>query len=242
MTIDGPAGAGKSTTAKRVAARLGFRYLDSGAMYRAVTVAALDAGTPVDDGAALGKLAHGLRIDLPTDGRVLLDDRDVTREIRTERVTANVSAVSAHPQVRSAMTELQRRVGASTDLVCEGRDMGTVVFPGAAVKIYLDASLETRAERRRAELATAGEAVTQAELVARLRVRDERDSTREHAPLVRMNDQTVVDTTNHTIDEVVEIIVAHAIKHKGSVNGNAGRSEPTARGPSGKDAVSFPKR
>src|SRR5207253_749833 len=141
VTIDGPAGSGKSTAARKLAARLGFRFLDSGALYRAVTLAALERGMNLESGDAVGKLAVGLSVKLEPDGRVLLDGRDVTTEIRSERVSANVSQVSAHPEVRTAMLSLQRVAGESGDLVCEGRDMGTVVFPQAGLKVFLDADV-----------------------------------------------------------------------------------------------------
>jgi cytidylate kinase len=203
VTIDGPAGSGKSTAAKALAARLGYRYLDSGALYRAVTLAALESRLDLDSGSALGRLASGLSVELEPGGRVVLGDRDVTGEIRGERVSAAVSKVSAHAEVRKAMLSLQRAAAASGGLVCEGRDMGTVVFPDADLKVYLDADVRVRAERRRRDLLRAGEVLTRDELVARLMQRDRLDSTREHAPLARVPDQVVVDTTDMTIDEVV---------------------------------------
>jgi cytidylate kinase len=208
ITIDGPAGAGKSTTAKQVAARLRFRYLDTGAMYRAVTLAVLEAGVDPKDGEAAGKIAAQIKLDLRSDGGVFADGRDVGAAIRTERVTSRVSEVAAHPEVRAAMTELQRAIGRGGDLVCEGRDMGSFVFPDAALKVWLDAPAEVRAERRRKELESAGESLTREELTARLVERDRKDSTRAAAPLVRTAGQTVVDTGGLSIVEVVERIAA----------------------------------
>jgi cytidylate kinase len=145
-----------------------------------------------------------LRVSLEPEGRVLLGDRDVTAAIRSERVSANVSQVSAHPEVRTSMLSLQRKSAEAADLVCEGRDMGTVVFPDADLKVYLDADVGVRAERRRAELLNAGEDLSREQLVARLKERDRRDSTRDHAPLQRTASQMFVDTSDMTIDEVVE--------------------------------------
>jgi CMP/dCMP kinase len=204
VTIDGPAGSGKSTVARKLAARLGFRYLDSGALYRAVTLAALDRNVDLDSGPRLGGLAAGLGVMLEPDGRVLVDGRDVTASIRGERVSASVSKVSAHPEVRAAMMSLQRAAADSGNLVCEGRDMGTVVFPNAEVKVYLDADVGVRAERMRKELVEKGESLSHDELVARLLDRDRQDATRTHAPLKRVEGQIRVDTSDMTIDGVVD--------------------------------------
>jgi CMP/dCMP kinase len=204
VTIDGPAGAGKSTAARKLAERLGFRYLDSGALYRAVTLAALEGGCDLDSGAKVGELASRLSVKLEPDGRVLLGARDVTTEIRGERVSASVSRVSAHPEVRAAMLSLQRAAGDASNLVCEGRDMGTVVFPQAGLKVFLDAEVGVRAERRRKELAGRGEKLTHTQLVSRIRDRDRQDENRATAPLMKSVDQVLMDTSTMTIDEVVE--------------------------------------
>jgi cytidylate kinase len=207
VTIDGPAGSGKSTVARKLAAQLGFSFLDSGALYRAVTLAALDRNVDKDDGKRLGDLAAGLSIKLEPDGRVLLEGRDVTAAIRGERVSASVSKVSAHAEVRAAMLSLQRMAAQAGDLVCEGRDMGSVVFPRAGLKVYLDADVGVRAERRRKELEERGESLSREELVARLQDRDRQDATRMHAPLKRIEGQVLVDTSDLTIDGVVERLV-----------------------------------
>ena len=210
VTIDGPAGAGKSTTAKLVAARLGFRYLDTGAMYRAVAAMVLGRGADPGDALAATAVAESLSLELRPDGTVLANGSDLTTLIRTERVTAGVSEVSAHPGVRTAMTRIQRDIGRLGDLVCEGRDMGSVVFPDAPLKIWLDAPIEVRAERRRKELEGAGESLSLDELVLRLVERDRKDSARATAPLKRVDDQTFVDTAGLSVAQVVEKITALA--------------------------------
>ncbi len=193
IAIDGPAGAGKSTVARAVAQALGFTYLDSGAMYRAVALAELRGA---DD-----PLACAIGLD-PT---VTLDGEDVGAEIRTPQVSARASEVAARPEVRLALVERQRELIAAGDYVAEGRDIGTVVAPDAELKIYLTASPQERARRRAAETGDDAEAVL-ADQVAR----DERDSTREHSPLRAAGDAIEVDTTGLSIDEVVDRIVALA--------------------------------
>jgi len=204
IAIDGPAGAGKSTVARGVAAELGFTYLDSGAMYRCVALAALRAGTDLDDGDALGALAEGLAIDF--DGRrVLLDGEDVTEEIRAPRVSAAASRVSVHPRVREAMVARQRQLIAAGNYVAEGRDIGTVVSPASPLKIFLTASDEERAQRRAAESGEDFEKVLAAQ-----RQRDARDTEREHGALRAAEDAVELDTTGFTQDEVVARVVALA--------------------------------
>jgi cytidylate kinase len=189
IAIDGPAGAGKSTVARAVARGLGWTYLDSGAMYRAVALARL-RGAPLPERIALGD-------------RVLADGEDVTAEIRTPEVTAMASQVAADPAVRERLVEMQRELIAGGDWVAEGRDIGTVVAPGAEVKVFLTASAQERA-RRRAE--QEGRPVE--EVLAEQRERDERDESREHSPLRAADDATELDTTGLSIDEVVERIAA----------------------------------
>jgi cytidylate kinase len=204
IAIDGPAGAGKSTVARTVAAEIGFTYLDSGAMYRCVALAALEQGVGLDDGEAMGDLAEGLEIGF--DGRrVLLGERDVSDEIRSPEVTAAASRVSVHPRVRAAMIERQRQLIASGRYVAEGRDIGTVVSPDAPLKIFLTASDEERARRRAAETGEDIESVLEAQ-----RRRDARDTEREHGALRPAEDAVELDTTGLTLEEVVGRIVGLA--------------------------------
>jgi GTP-binding protein len=204
IAIDGPAGAGKSTVARAVAAELGFTYLDSGAMYRCVALAAREAGIDPDDGAALGPLAEGLEIAF--DGRrVLLGGHDASYAIRTPEVSADASRVSVHPAVREAMVARQQELIAASDYVAEGRDIGTVVSPDSPLKVFLTASDEERARRRAAET---GEDV--ATVLAAQQARDARDTEREHGALRPANDSVELDTTGLTIEEVVARVVALA--------------------------------
>lgn len=204
IAIDGPAGAGKSTVARAVAAEIGFTYLDSGAMYRCVALAALERGESLDDGEGLGVLAEGLEIGF--DGpRVLLGERDVSEEIRTPVVTAAASRVSVHPRVRAAMVERQRQLIASGRYVAEGRDIGTVVSPDAPLKIFLTASDEERARRRATQSGEPVDAVLAAQ-----QQRDARDTEREHGALRPAEDAVELDTTGLSLDEVVARVVALA--------------------------------
>jgi cytidylate kinase len=194
VAIDGPAGAGKSTVARAVARELGFTYLDSGAMYRAVALAALRCGRPP------AAVAPELSIE-PGD-RVLVDGRDVTDELRTPEVSEAASVAAADPKVRAAMVAEQRRLLAGGNWVVEGRDIGTVVAPDAAVKVFLTASPGVRAHRRAAELGADA-----ARVLAEQTIRDERDTSREHSPLGAAPDAETIDTTELTLDEVVARIV-----------------------------------
>lgn len=204
IAIDGPAGAGKSTVARAVAAEIGFTYLDSGAMYRCVALAALEGGTPLGEGEALGALAE--RLEIGFEGtRVLLGDRDVSAEIRGPEVTAAASRVSVHPRVRAAMVARQRQLIALGNYVAEGRDIGTVVSPDSPLKIFLTASDEERARRRAAETGEDVETVLQAQ-----RSRDARDTEREHGALRPADDAVPLDTTGLTQEEVVAAVVALA--------------------------------
>jgi CMP/dCMP kinase len=194
VAIDGPAGAGKSTVARAVADELGFTYLDSGAMYRAVALAALERETEP------AQVAGDLRIELGD--RVRLDGRDVTEAIRTPRVTEAASVAAADPAVRTAMVAQQRRLLASGDWVAEGRDIGTVVAPDAEVKVFLTASPQARAARRAAELGA-----DEATVLADQTIRDQRDTVRAHSPLQAAPDAETVDTTDLTLPEVVARVV-----------------------------------
>jgi len=201
IAIDGPAGAGKSTVARAVAAELGFTYLDSGAMYRCVAFAGIERGADLDDAAAMGALARSLAIEL--DGkRVMLDNRDVSAAIREPQVTEASSRVSVHPPVREAMVEGQRRLIATGSYVAEGRDIGTVVSPEAPLKVFLTASAEERARRRAAQTGEDEAAVLTAQ-----RERDERDESREHSALRAADDAVEIDTTGLGLDQVVGRIV-----------------------------------
>ncbi len=204
IAIDGPAGAGKSSVARAAAAALGFTFLDSGAMYRCVALAALEGGFDPDDGEALGPLAAGLEIGFDGE-RVLLDGREVSAAIRTPEVTQAASRVSVHPGVREAMVARQRQLIAVGSFVAEGRDIGTVVSPEAPLKVFLTASDEERARRRAAQ---SGEEV--AAVLAAQRQRDVRDTEREHGALRPAADAVVLDTTGLELDEVVARVVALA--------------------------------
>ncbi len=212
VAIDGPAGSGKSTVAKAVATRLGMHYLDTGAMYRSVAWKALEEGVDLDDEAALGQLASSMVISFehengqPLPTRVVVDGDDVTAAIRTPLVDASVSAASRPPSVRAAMVDAQRAVGEGRDLVAEGRDIGTVVFPDAPVKVYVTATPEERARRRYLELVERGEDVEQQTVLDAIQARDGADSTREVSPLAAAEDAHILDTTGLTIDQVVDRI------------------------------------
>jgi len=209
IAIDGPAGSGKSTTARLLAARLGYIYLDTGAMYRAVTWLALKHDVSVDDTRALEALAGKAVIEFKLDGeinRVFINGQDVTEEIRTPEVNHAVSPVSVHAGVRRAMVERQREIAKKGSVVAEGRDTASVVFPNADIKIYLDASIEERARRRLLELTRQGVSTDIKEQIAEITRRDEIDSSRENSPLKRTSDSIIVDTSSLTIEEQVDRI------------------------------------
>jgi cytidylate kinase len=210
IAIDGPVGSGKSTVARRVAEMLGYTHLDSGAMYRAVGLKALQCGVPLDAPDQLSALADAARIDLvSTDGklRVLLDGEDVTEAIRAPEVSRAASVVAVVPGVRHPMVAEQRRAGAAGGVVMEGRDIGSVVFPHADLKIFLDASPEVRASRRQRELAEKGEPMEFEKVLAEVHERDLRDRGREMSPLVRAADAVVVDNTAMDAEETARVIV-----------------------------------
>ncbi len=227
IAIDGPAASGKSTVGAALARRLGYLYLDTGVMYRAVTLAALRQGIPLRDEAAIVDLARRMRIEIrppdaetheSSDGRqytVLADCiggddqanslRDITWELRLPEVDAGVSIPSAYPDVRAEMVQRQRQIARQTNVVMVGRDIGTVVLPDADLKIYLDASVEERARRRYAEIIARGDQADYAEVLSALRKRDALDSTREQSPLRPADDAIIVDSTGHSPDEVLDI-------------------------------------
>lgn len=231
IAIDGPSGAGKSTVAKAVAKRLGFSCLDTGAMYRAIAWRALEDGVALDDEDGLGRIARTCEISFghvegdPLPKRVFIDGVEVTDAIRTARIDKAVSPTSAVPSVRTALVDQQRRIGAGGDFVVEGRDIGTVVFPDAAVKVFLTASDEERAHRRVRQNVDRGiGSIDYEEVLADLRRRDEADSSRATSPLVAAEDAVRIDSTSHYIEEVIDEICALA-----DVARDEGRADAGAR-------------
>ena len=206
ITIDGPAGSGKSTVARLLAQRLNVRFLDTGAMYRAVALAVLNAATDENDRSAVAQIARGLTISFDED-RLLLNKQDVTSEIRTPEVTAISSIIASNPKVRERLVELQQDIGKLGSMVTEGRDQGTVVFPDAEHKFFVKADLEARARRRQRELAYKGVVQSIRVVMDQLHQRDERDETREHAPMMPAKNAIVVDTSDLTIAQVVEMLI-----------------------------------
>ncbi len=214
IAIDGPAGAGKSTVSRLLAERLGYRYIDTGALYRTIGLLAWEQGVSPDDGERLAALCDAADITL-SDTRVLLGDRDITEDIRRPEMSQMASQVSAQPQVRRALLGLQRRLGGTGAAILEGRDIGTVVFPDADLKIFLDASTEERGRRRYAELQQRGEAkVSLVQTLREMAERDRRDSERAHAPLRPAADAIRINTTALTqadvVDSMAELVHAHA--------------------------------
>ncbi len=212
IAIDGPAGAGKSTVAKIIAQKLGFLYIDTGAMYRALTLKAIEEKVDIKDVAGLIEMARNSQIDLKNapDGslKISLDGRDVTLEIRQSQITKLVSDIAKIKQVREVMLGLQRKLGRARDSVLDGRDIATVVFPDADNKFYIDANFKERVTRRYQELKELGQNITPQDIGADLRNRDTIDSTRECAPLKKAADAIYVDTTDMTITEVVNKLLS----------------------------------
>ena len=212
MAIDGPASSGKSTVAKIIAKRFGYVYCDTGAMYRSVTWAALENGIDVSDTKRVIDLARRIKITFEPgqpDQRVFVDGHEVTKDIRTEKIAANVSAVAAIPEVRAQMVEQQRQVAQAGGIVMDGRDIGTTVLPDAQVKVFLVASAHERARRRYEENLQKGLATQSLdELEAAIKLRDQKDSTRKVSPLTQAKEAILIDTTSLTIDQVVDEISA----------------------------------
>jgi len=210
IAIDGPAGSGKSTTARLVARKLGFTYLDTGALYRAVTWLALHKNIDLSDEDTIAEAARQahFEIDSATDKtRVMVDGRDISEAIRMQEISNNVSVVASYPKVRQLMVSLQRKLAAHADVVVEGRDIGTVVFPDADIKIFLTASVEARTQRRMAELREKGVEISFEELKRDLIERDRKDSERASSPLRKADDAIELDTTELSIEQQVDAIV-----------------------------------
>jgi cytidylate kinase len=207
IAIDGPSGAGKGTVARAIAAELGYRHIDSGAMYRAVGWKAIHDGVALDNEHEIAALASRSRLNL-LDEVVTIDDHDVTRAIRTPEIDRAAAAVARLPRVRAVLVEQQRHLGVGGGIVMEGRDIGTVVFPDADVKVYLDASPDERARRRAADPAHTGGPAAVSDVATLLTARDELDRTRQASPLYAAPDAVVVDTTGKSVEEVVREVLA----------------------------------
>ncbi|RPJ17879.1 MAG: (d)CMP kinase [Desulfobacteraceae bacterium] len=212
ITIDGPAGAGKTTASKILAERLGYKYIDTGALYRGVAWETQKAGVGSDDDAGLERLCGAVTLKFARDERglrLLSNGADITGEIRTPEMSMLASAVSARPAVRKYLLSVQIELGKEKEAVFEGRDMGTVVFPNADVKFYLDASVKTRAERRYKELAGKKDSPGMEEIERDIRLRDENDSKRSLAPLKPAEDAVIIDSTGLDIESVVNLMLSH---------------------------------
>ncbi len=214
IAIDGPAGSGKSTVARRIAEKLGLLYLDSGAMYRAVTVLAIHHRLTADSPELIQQVKT-CRIEFTDNGKkILLNDKDVSIEIRTPPVNRLVADVAKIPEIRSEIVKHQQRIGSEGNIIAEGRDLTTIVFPDADFKFYLDASVRERAKRRLTELRKQDVDTTLEFVEAEIQERDEKDITRAHSPLRTAEDAIIVDTTDKTIDEVVDFIIAEVCKRE----------------------------
>jgi CMP/dCMP kinase len=211
VTIDGPAGSGKSTVAKLLAARLSVRFLDTGAMYRAIACSVLNSEVSETDEIAVAEIAESVQLEFQGE-TLCLNGKDVSEQIRTPQVTAISSIVAANPAVRKRLVQLQRQVGQQGSLVTEGRDQGSVVFPGAEHKFFLTASVDARARRRHRELIAGGSSLTLETVKTQLAQRDERDENRAHAPMKPAADAVTIDTSGMSIAQVVEHLVEQVAK------------------------------
>ena len=217
IAIDGPAATGKSTTAIAVAEKLGFTYLDTGAMYRAVTLSVIDRGISLDDKDSLKTFLNMLEINMYFDDKVFkveINSRDVTRKIRDPKITSRVSKVSAVQEIRKAMVNLQRQMVVGKNCVVEGRDIGTVVFPEAGLKFFMIADVRVRAERRQKDLLVLGKNKNIGELEVDIKKRDNKDSSRTHSPLLKSDDAIIIDTSNLEFEEQVNLIIELTKKYK----------------------------
>lgn len=218
VAIDGPAASGKSTVAKRLANRLGFKYLDTGALYRALTLKAIESGVDLQDESALGQLMDNTSLELQDvkdeEVKVLLDGRNVSKEIRQPSVTNLVHHVAGSPSVRKKMVQLQRKIAQGGNAVVEGRDIGTIVFPDADKKFYLDADVGERAKRRFTELKQRDNEITVAHVTAELNQRDYKDIKRAVSPLKRADDAVYINTTGLTVEDVVKTLLTYLFEEK----------------------------
>ena len=218
IAIDGPSASGKSTTAKGISKKLGIMHLDTGAMYRAVTLGLKKTGISLEDEVSIQKFLVQADISFGDENRIFLNGSDVSREIRSADISSRVSVVSALPIIREAMVRIQRKIAENTDCVLEGRDIGTIVFPNADFKFFLIADVEVRAKRRLLELEAMGETTTLSELINDIEKRDRLDSSRDHSPLIQAEDAILIDTSGITIhdqiNKIVKIITKGKVKEK----------------------------
>lgn len=217
VAIDGPAGAGKSTIAKLLADRINYTYIDSGAMYRALTLKVLDSNIILADAQEIIRTSKEVDIDFK-DKSIYLDGKVVDKQIREERVNKNVSIVAAIPEVRKNIVSLQRRISLGKNVVMDGRDVGTVIFPNAFIKFFITASLEERALRRCSEMEASGKTVDFHDIKCQIEKRDYTDSTREDSPLVQAEDAILIDTSGKSIEDVLEEVINYISVHGGDIN------------------------